>query len=99
MQRVRAILPQVITYPHTRPSQCPYCGCGALHRHGKVSKSVKDIHVSEVAAMRYRCVGCKRTFAHYPQRVGRNGYSVMMRALMALTWALGPSHRSVSHSL
>ena len=63
--------------------------------HGEVGKRVKDIHVDEVTAMRYRCVGCKRTFAHYPQGVDRNGRSVRLRGLMSLMWALGLSHRSV----
>ena len=95
MPRVCAILPQVDTYPRIRPSQCPYCGGGILHRHGEVSKSVKDIYVAEVAAMRYFCVGCGRAFTHYPQGVDRNGCSVRLRALMSLMWALGLSRRSV----
>ena len=82
MPRVRAILPQANTYPTTRPSRCSYCGCGILDRHGEVSKRVEDIHVSEVAAMRYLCVGCKRTFTHYPQGVDRNGCSVRMMSLI-----------------
>ena len=95
MQRAIAILPQVSAYSHTRPGQCPCCGCGILHRHGEVQKRVKDIHETEVATMRYRCVGCKRTFAHYPQDVDRNGCRVMLKALMSPMWALGLSHRSV----
>ena len=95
MPRVRAILPRVNIYPHTRPSRCPRCGGGMLHRHGEVQKRVKDIYVDEVAAMRYRCVGCGRSFTHYPQGVDRNGCSVRLRALMSLMWALGLSHRSV----
>ncbi len=46
MPRVCAILPQVSACPRSRPSQCPYCECGKLHRHGEVSKRVKDIYVS-----------------------------------------------------
>ena len=45
MPRVRAILTSVSAYPHTRPSQRPHCGVGALHRRGEVSKRVKDIYV------------------------------------------------------
>ena len=45
MQRVCAILPQVNIYPHTRPSQCPYCGGGILPRYCEVRKRVKDIYV------------------------------------------------------
>ena len=84
----------------------PYCACaptwqnnpqrprggGILHRHGEVSKRVKDINEDEVTAIRYLCIGCGRAFTHYPQDVDRNGRSVRLRALM---WALGLSHMSV----
>ena len=46
MPRAIANLPLVSTCPRTRPSQCPNCGCGVLHRHGEVQKRVKDIYVS-----------------------------------------------------
>ena len=55
--------------------------------------------MDEVTAVRYRCVGCKRTFTHYPPGVDRNGCSVRLGALMSLIWALGMSHRSVAHLL
>ena len=48
MPRVRAILPQVNTCPSAQPSQCLYCECGILHRHGEVQKHVKDIYVVEL---------------------------------------------------
>ena len=92
MQSARAILQRINAYPCARPSRCPFCGCGILHRHGEVRKRVKDIYVPEVVAMRYRCVGCKRTFTRYPQGVDRNGRSVRLRALM---WAFGLARRSV----
>lgn len=49
--------------------------------------------------MRYRRVGCGRTFTRYPQGVDRNGHSVRLRALMSLMWAPGLSHRSGAHPL
>ena len=55
------------------PRQCPYCEGGILHRHGEVSKCFKDIPMSDVIAMHYRCVGCGRSFTHYPQGVDHNG--------------------------
>ena len=55
--------------------------------------------MSEVAAIRYLCVGCKSTFTHYPQDVDRNGCSVRLRALMSLMWALELSRRSALHPL
>ena len=95
MPRVRTMLPQVNAYSHTRPSRCPRWEGGILHRHGEVSKRVKDMYVDEVTAIRYRCVGCGRAFTHYPQGVARNGCSVRLSALMSLMWVLGLSHRSV----
>ena len=95
MQSARAILPQVNIYPSERPSRCPYCGRGILHRHGEFPKRVKDICEAEVTAIRYLCVGCVRVFTHYPQGVDRGGHSIRLRALMSLMWALGLSHRSV----
>ena len=44
MPIMRAILPQVNTYPSARPNRCPRFGCGTLHRHGEINKRVKDIH-------------------------------------------------------
>ena len=49
--------------------------------------------------MRYRCVGCKGSFTHYPQGVARNGRGVRLRMLMSLTRALGLSRRSVERVL
>ncbi len=54
MRRVHTTLPQVDAYPATRPSQCPYWECGALPRHGEVSKSAKHIYAPEVMTHRYR---------------------------------------------
>ena len=36
MPRVCAMLSRVNTYSHTRPSRCPRCNGGILHRHGEV---------------------------------------------------------------
>lgn len=84
MQRVCAILPQVSAYPHIRSSRCSRCNGGILHRHGEVSKRVKDIYVPEVVALRYLCVDYKRIFTRYPQGVDDSGRSVRLRALMSL---------------
>ena len=77
MQSARAILPQVSAYPRARPSQCSCCGYGALHRHGKVQKRVKDIYETEVATIRYLCVNCGRSF------------TIIRRALPAMDAASG----------
>ena len=62
MPRVRFTLPQVKTFPDTRPSACPYCDSTYLNRHGPVTKPIRDLYLSEVTAHRYRCCDCGRTF-------------------------------------
>ncbi len=99
MPRVRFALPQVKLSPDTRPAACTYCGSVYLNRHGLVTKRIRDLYVSEVTAHRYRCCDCGRTFRHYPQGVDQHDQSQRLRALAALSWALGLSLRSVSHLL
>ena len=99
MNRVRFMLPEVKSAPDTRPTECPHCGGGAFHRHGQVSKPIQDLYIQEVTAMRYRCADCGRTFRHYPSGVDGHNQSKRLRGLAGLMWALGLSHRSVSHVL
>ena len=99
MSRVRFTLPQVKTFPDTRPSACPYCGSVCLIRHGLVTKRIRDLYISEVTVQRYRCCDCERTFRRYPHGVDRHDQSHRLRGLAALSWALGLSLRSVSHLL
>ena len=99
MSRVRFTLPQVKDYPDSRPSACPHCGSVILNRHGKVTKRVADLYLSEVTVIRYRCTDCLRTFRHYPKGVDSHDRSLRLRGVSALSWALGLSLRSVSHLL
>ena len=97
MPRVRFTLPQVRDYPDTRPSACSYCGSVYLHRHGPVTRPIRDLHISEVTVLRYRCADCGRTFRHHPQGVDHHDQSLRLRGFAALSWALGLSLRSTSH--
>ena len=99
MPRVRFTFPQVKDYPRTRPSACPHCGSILLHRHGAVAKPIKDLYLSEVVVLRYRCTDCGRTFRHYPEGVDQHDQSLRLRGLAALSWAPGLSLRSTSHLL
>ena len=99
MPRVRFTLPQVKDCPDSRPSACPHCGSVLLNRHGTVAKRITDPYISEVTVIRYRCTDCLRTFRHYPEGVDSHDQSRRLRALGALSWALGLSLRSVSHLL
>lgn len=99
MASVRFILPAVKSVPDTRPAACPHCGSVYLHRHGAVTKPLKDLYVREVTVYRYRCTGCGRTFRHYPAGVDGHDRSQRLRGLTALSWALGLSLRSTDHLL
>ena len=99
MPRVRFTLPEVKDYPDTRPSACPHCGSVFLNRHGSVTKPIKDLYVSEVTVLRYRCTDCHSTFRHYPEGVDCHDQSHLLRGVAALSWALGLSLRSTGHLL
>jgi transposase-like protein len=99
MPRIRFTLPQVKTIPEGRPAHCPYCQGSILQRHGRLPKPIKDLYLNQVSLFRYRCSDCGRTFRHYPQGVDRHDQSQRRRALVALLWALGLSHQSISYLL
>lgn len=99
MPRIRFTLPEVKQKPDARPSSCPRCGGVVFHKHGVLYKAIKDLYISRVTVFRYRCVDCGGTFRRYPEGVDRHTQSKRLRALSALSWALGLSHRSVSHLL
>ena len=99
MFRIRFTLPEVKQRQDTRPASCPSCGGVVFHKHGQMEKAIKDIYISRVTVVRYRCIVCCGTFRHYPEGVDRHKQSRRLRGLAALMWALGLSHRSVSHLL
>jgi transposase-like protein len=70
-----------------------------LQRHGLLQKPIKDLYLDQVSLVRYHCNGCGRTFRDYPQRVDGHDQSQRLRALAALSWALGLSHQSISYLL
>lgn len=99
MPRIRFTLPQVKTLPEGRPTHCTYCQGSLLQRHGMSTKPIKDLYLDQVSLLRYRCTDCGRTFRHYPQGVDHHDQSQRLRALVALLWALGLSHQSISYLL
>ena len=78
-----------------RPSQCPYCGSQIFQRWGQVSKPVKDQDDLTAVIYRYRCKKSQRTFREYPEGVDRSDYTLGIRKLAALIWALGLSYRDI----
>jgi DNA-directed RNA polymerase subunit RPC12/RpoP len=82
--------------PDGRPRACPHCGSEILQRWGQVSKPVKDQKDLTAMVYRYRCGNCARTFRDYPDGVDRSDYTLGIRKLAALIWALGLSYRDIT---
>ena len=99
MPRIRFALPEVKQKPDARPSSCPRCAGVTFHKHGVVEKAIKDLYISRVTVFRYGCVDCGGTIRRYPEGVDRHTQSKRLRALSALSWGLGLSHRSGSKFL
>jgi transposase-like protein len=97
--KISLIVPSVNQAPSHRPGACPYCGQPILHRHGTVSKPIKDHRLSEVIVHRYKCLSCERTFRHYPSGVTRKTQSRRTVVLAALMYGLGLSCSAASHLL
>jgi transposase-like protein len=70
-----------------------------LHRHGTVSKPIKDHQATEVEVHRYKCCSCVRTFRHYPSGVSKKDQSRRTVVLAALMYGLGLSCSAASHLL
>jgi transposase-like protein len=97
--KIRLVVPDVNAFPTDRPRSCPYCEGAILHRHGTLTKPIKDHRATQVEVHRYKCLSCTRTFRHYPSGVSRNDQSQRTLVLAALMYALGLSCSAASHLL
>jgi len=97
--KIRLVIPAVNTQPTERPSACRYCGHWCLHRHGTVTKPLRDHRQAEVTVERYRCVACGRTFRHYPDGVTARDQSQRTVVLAALLYGLGLSCHAAARLL
>jgi DNA-directed RNA polymerase subunit RPC12/RpoP len=97
--KIRLVIPPVKPTPADRPASCPHCGHWRLHRHGHVTKPLKDHRQAAVLAERYRCCGCGRTFRHYPAGVSRATQRQRTIVLAALCYGLGLSCSASAHLL
>ena len=65
--RIQVHLPRVEPEQYDQPQRCPYAGCEGRHfrAHGTKGevRPVRDAHVHEVRAYRWRCLQCGRTFS------------------------------------
>lgn len=89
-------LPDVKRKTEERPKRCPYCKGETFQRWGRVRKPVKDVHVRQVQAYRYKCCHCHRTFRHYPEGNTQADQTERSRLLAVVMWSLGLSYRSAS---
>ncbi len=88
-----AVFPQILG--------CPAPGCGSRHVQFRqaVRKPLRDTQLSEVAAHRYRCVRCGRTFRVYPLGVSHDQTSTRLKGLAVLFYVLGMSYGAVAIAL
>jgi hypothetical protein len=82
------------------PRSCPH-GCGGQHFKLRqvVAKPLRDTKLAAVAAHRYGCVRCGRTFRVYPPGVSQAQTSTRLRGLGVLLYLLGLSYGAVALTL
>jgi transposase-like protein len=98
--KISLTIPSVNQAPtHTRPRACVYCEEPILHRHGTITKPLRDHKLAEVIVQRYKCVSCGRTFRHYPAGITQKSQSQRTVVLAALMYGLGLSCSAASHLL
>jgi hypothetical protein len=93
-------LPAVDASAFAVPQVCPH-GCGGQHFKLRqvVAKPLRDTKLATVAARRYGCVRCGRTFRVYPPGVGHAQTSARLRGLGVLLYLLGLSYGAVAVTL
>ncbi len=97
--KISLIVPDVNHAPTHRPRACVYCEEPILHRHGTVTKPVRDHKLDQVIIQRYKCVSCGRTFRHYPAGITQKSQSMRTVVLAALMYGLGLSSCSAASHL
>lgn len=101
--RIQVHLPRVEPEQYDTPQRCPYAGCEGRHfkAHGTKGevKPVRDAHVHEVRAYRWRCLQCGRTFRTYPHGVSHDQQSNRLKGLSVLLYVLGLSYGAVEDVL
>jgi transposase-like protein len=99
--RLSLILPPVEPEVYPALERCPYPGCGGRHfQHWQsVAKPLRDTQLSEVVALRYRCVRCGRTFRRYPRGVSHGQTSARLKGVAVMFYVLGMSYGAVATAL
>lgn len=95
--RLKLLLPQVDPTVYPVPTACPYgCGGQQFHLRQAVRKPVRDTVYQAVAARRYECLRCGRTFRVYPQGIHHDQTSQRLRGLAVLFYIMGLSYGAVA---
>jgi hypothetical protein len=99
--RLTLILPPVQPERYPAVATCPYAGCGGQHfQHWQaVPKPLRDTVLTEVVALRYRCVRCGRTFRVYPIGVTHDQTSARLKGVAVMFYVLGMSYGAVATAL
>jgi transposase-like protein len=101
--RIRVRLPRVEPEEYDPLRSCPHEGCDGrqFKAHGVKGevKRLRDPHIDQVTAYRWRCLKCGRTFRVYPRGVSNDQQSVRLKALSVLLYALGLSYGAVEDLL
>jgi hypothetical protein len=84
--RLRLLLPRVEPSEINAPSSCPYEDCEGRHLrfHQEVNKPLQDTVYPAVAAHRYECLRCTRTFRVYPVGVSESQTSQRVQGLAVM---------------
>jgi len=99
--RLTLVLPGVRREEFTPPSLCPYEDCqgSSFRLHQQVTKLLNDTVYPEVAAYRYQCLTCGRTFRVYPEGVNKAQTSLRVKRLAVMLYLMGLSYRESSVAL
>ncbi len=99
--RLSLILPPVQPEVYPAVAGCPYADCGGQHlQHWQaVAKPLRDTHLREVVAHRYRCVRCGRTFRVYPVGVSHDQTSARLKGVAVMFYVLGMSYGAVATAM
>jgi transposase-like protein len=95
--RLKLILPVVKPEQIRKPEKCidPKCGGKHFKVHQAVKKAIRDSKYSEVGALRYECLKCRRTFRVYPTGVQAGQVSQRVKGMAVMLYLLGLSYGAV----
>lgn len=95
--RLKLLLPRVEADVYQEPEGCPYSDCEGrrIQLRQTVQKPLRDMVIGEVAAKRYECLRCGRTFRVYPVGVCQDQTSKRLKGLAVLLYIMGLSYGAV----